>query len=354
MDLRQDQFRYRHILPALLWLCAIFLPGISWAQTTYYEGKVLTILRGGSPGGYGDLQARALIPFLHRYIPGNPTIVIQYMSGAAGRKAANHMYSSVKADGLTVGAVGNGLITGPILGMLGTEYDLARFIYLGSTESGSPTGFVTRKELGLNSLEKLRAATGLRIGAHSVGHITYITGRLTAYLLGLKKPKFVVGYSGPERVAALLTGEVDAGSMSAATATQRPMLAEKVDIHTVFTVPRGRYVPPFSNQMPEIDVFAKTDKERQVLSLYRAFLYPRWLYFLSPGTPQEPVNVLRDAMKKAFSDPGFPKEFKKLTGVIPSPVSWEGIEAAIKDISRDPEVIALYKHMADHRSLPAR
>jgi len=37
-------------------------PGLSMAQSHFYEGKVLTILCGGSAGGYGDLQARALIP----------------------------------------------------------------------------------------------------------------------------------------------------------------------------------------------------------------------------------------------------------------------------------------------------
>jgi tripartite-type tricarboxylate transporter receptor subunit TctC len=149
------------------------LSGTSWAQTPYYQNKNLTILRGGSPGGYGDLQARALIPYLKKYIPGEPTIIIENMPGAAGRRAINHIYSSVKPDGLTIGAVGNVLASGPVLGLAGSNYDLDKLIYLGSTDSGNPTAFVTRKDAGLDSLEKLRAATGLRIGAHSVGHITY-------------------------------------------------------------------------------------------------------------------------------------------------------------------------------------
>ena len=56
------------------------------------------------------------------------------------------------------------LVSGPILGLAGSNYDLDKLIYLGSTESGSPTAFVTRKEAGLDSLEKLRAAAGIRIG----------------------------------------------------------------------------------------------------------------------------------------------------------------------------------------------
>lgn len=351
MELR-NRLRCFRFFGACIFVCA---PAqLSWAQAAYYQGKTITILRGGSPGGYGDLQARALIPFLKKYIPGDPAVMIEHKQGAAGRTAVNYIYSTAKPDGLTIGAVGNVLVSGPILGLAGSNYDLDKLIYLGSTESGSPTAFVTRKDAGFDSLEKLRAATGIRIGAHSVGHITYINGRLAAYLIGLKEPKFVVGYSSPERDVALLQGEVDGGSMSSATIQQNPSMMERVYFHAVITVPKGRYVAPYSRSTPEIDSFARSDKEQRLLSLYRAFDYPRWPYFLPPGTPKELIAILREAMAKAFKDPGFPKEFKKLTGLDPSPIAAEEIDAAIKELPRDPETIALYKHLADHRPMPAR
>jgi tripartite-type tricarboxylate transporter receptor subunit TctC len=139
-----------------------FLVDDARSQTPYYQGKTITILRGGEPGGTGDLQARALIPFLEKYLPGRPKIIVTNMPGAAGRKAANHIYSTVKPDGLTIGAVGAGLVVGPILGLAGTIYDLDKLIYLGSTESGDPYFFLSRKEAGLDTLEKLRSASGLR------------------------------------------------------------------------------------------------------------------------------------------------------------------------------------------------
>ena len=346
--------RRLRFLAVFLSIYACALPSVASAQTAYYQGKTLTILRGGTPGGYGDLQARALIPYLKKYIPGEPTVIIEHKQGAAGRTAINYIYSGAKPDGLMIGAVGNVLVSGPVLGLAGSNYDLDKLIYVGSTESGSPTAFVTRKEAGFDSVEKLRAATGLRIGANSVGHITSINGRLAAYLLGLKEPKFVVGYSSPERDVALLQGEIDGGSMSSATIQQNPSLAEKVHFHTVITVPKGRYIAPYSRATPEIDSFAKSEKEHRLLSLYRAFDYPRWPYILPPGTPKELVNILRDAMAKSFKDAGFAKEFKTLTGVDPSPITAESIEAAIKDVPRDAETIALYKHLADPRPMPPR
>jgi tripartite-type tricarboxylate transporter receptor subunit TctC len=354
MDPRRSAVKRLGFLAALLSIHTCVLAGLCWSQTAYYQGKTLTILRGGSPGGYGDLQARALIPYLKKYIPGEPSIIIEHKQGAAGRTAVNHIYSTAKPDGLTIGAVGNVLVSGPILGLAGSNYDLDKLVYLGSTESGSPTAFVTRKKAGLDSLEKLRTTTGIRIGAHSIGHITYINGRLAAFLLGLKEPKFVVGYSSPERDVALLRGEVDGGSMSSATIQQDPSLTEKVYFHTVITVPKGRYVSPYSRDIPEIDAFAKSEKEHRLLTLYRAFNYPRWPYFLPPATPKELVNILREAMAKSFTDRGFAKEFKKLTGVDPSPITAEGIEASIKELPRDAETIALYKHLADHRPMPPR
>ena len=60
------------------------------------------------------------------------------MPGAAGRKAVNHIYSTAKPDGLAIGAVGAGLVAGQILGLPGSQYDIDKLIYLGSTEAAIP------------------------------------------------------------------------------------------------------------------------------------------------------------------------------------------------------------------------
>ncbi|MBM2805116.1 MAG: tripartite tricarboxylate transporter family receptor, partial [Deltaproteobacteria bacterium] len=74
------------------------------AQAPFYQGKTITIVHGRSAGGSGDFRTRAVVPFLHKYIPGNPTIVHEYMDGAGGRKAANHIFNVARPDGLTIGA----------------------------------------------------------------------------------------------------------------------------------------------------------------------------------------------------------------------------------------------------------
>lgn len=332
------------------------LAGNARGQTPYYQGKIITIVRGGEPGGTGDMQARALIPFLEKHLPGKPKIVVDNMPGAAGRKAANHIYSIAKPDGLTIGAVGAGLVVGPILGLAGTQYDLNKLIYLGSTESGDPYFFLTRKEAGLDTLEKLRAAAGLRIGAQAVGHPIFVSGRLFAYLLGVKEPKMVVGYGGLELDVAFDRGEIDARANGADTILQRGRQAlenERFHVHATITIPKGRFHSLFP-KVPELETFARNDKERQLVNLFRTFLYPRWPYILPPGTPTPIVNTLRGAMAKSFKDPEFHKEFKKLMANDPTPLTGEEVESAIKELPRDPEIVGLYKKLAEQGPIPAR
>lgn len=347
-------------IPALIVALSLILSGSLFeeatAQSHSFQGKTITILRGGRPGGSGDMQARSLIPFLEKYLPGNPKIIIENMPGAAGMKAVNHAYTSVKPDGLTITAVGSGLATGAILGMPGVRYDIDKLIYLGSTESGDPYVFFSRKEAGFDSLDKLRAASGVRIGAQTVGHAIYISGRIFAYVLGLKDPRMVVGFGGPELDVALERGEVDARANSADTLVRRQGAAlEKgaFNIHATLAIPKGKLHPRFTN-VPDLDNLAKSQRERELITLFRNFLYPRWPYVLPPGTPEEIVKTLRAAMVKTFKDPEFPKEFKKLMGSDPTPLTGEEVENAMREIPRDADTIALYKKIAEHGPLPAR
>src|SRR5437773_11718588 len=94
-------------------------PSIALSQLPYYQGKTIKVIRGGQPGGTGDMQARALSPFFRKHIPGEPAIAVENMPGAAGSEAANHIYSTAKPDGFTTGAVGAGLVADPVLGTTG-------------------------------------------------------------------------------------------------------------------------------------------------------------------------------------------------------------------------------------------
>ena len=106
-------------------------------QAPFYQGKTITLIQSGEPGGTGDMRVRAVIPFLHKYIPGIPNIFVEYMPGGGGRKAGNYIFGSARPDGLTLGHVG-GVVANAIQGQAGVQYDLYKFIYLGSPQHREP------------------------------------------------------------------------------------------------------------------------------------------------------------------------------------------------------------------------
>jgi len=334
------------------------MPNLLWAQPDFYHGKLITLVQDSTPGGVGQLRTQALIPVLQKHIPGNPKIVIQFMPGAGGRKAANHLYSMAANDGLTIGRVSSGLVTGAILGLPGVQYDLHKFIYLGSGQSEGSHVFFTRKEAGLNTLDKLKAAKGVRVGGQSVGHSNYVVARLFAWLLDLREPKFVVGFSGAEMDAALLQGELDARANSAETVVQRtPDFIKQgmMHFHGVAEFPRGhRFSHPAFNGLPALHTLATTDREKSVVSMFMAFMQFTQAFVLPPGTPGDRVKIMKDAFRKSLKDPEFHENWKKMTRADASPLMPEELEELVKTIPRDPEDVKLYNVIAGAEPLPKR
>jgi tripartite-type tricarboxylate transporter receptor subunit TctC len=346
----------RWFWPVALTAIVALTPTDALSQANFYQGKTVTVVISTSPGGTGDLRVKALLPFLRKHIPGNPTVLAEYMEGGGGRKAGNYMYRNARPDGLTVGAMGSGVVALQLMGESGVMYDIDKFVYLGAPESVAHQIIYTRKDLGLNSLEKLRGHPGIRIGAQSVGHVSYIAGRFFAYMLDFKEPKFIAGYTAPEVDAALLRGELDARANLATSALRRnPEWLEKgmMDFHAIMEVPLGRKHPRLGH-LPEIASFARTEKEKRLLALWRVFRQVGSPYILPPGTPKERVDILQDAMRKVLKDPEFHREFFKLVNDEVEPLMPEELAKIIRETPRDTEVIDLLKTLSGAGPLPAR
>ena len=336
----------------------LFTGRVAIAQTSFFQGKTVTVLESSAPGGVGSMRTKAVVPFLQKYIPGNPTIVMQYMDGGGGKKAANHIYNTVRPDGLTIGRMSTPFVMQPILGESGILYDIDKVSYLGTSYSGGYHVFLTRKEAGVDSLEKLRAASGLRIGSQSVGHLIYISGRMFAYLIGLKQPRFVTGYNSPELDVAIEQGEIDTRSTVAdALLHEKPQWVEKslMDFHSLIEIPKGRkHTHPRFAKLPDIETFAKSDMDRKLVSMYRTFVGSGNPFIMPPGTPKDRVQILQEAMRKIYRDPEFFKEYTKLTGLKAEPQMPEELEQTIKDMPRDREAVDLFKKLTGPDPLPQR
>jgi len=339
-----------------LFAFSVFTFESALSQTPFYQGKTITLIVGSGAGGMGDIRARALASILASHIPGKPTIVFDYMPGAGGRKAANHFFNSVRPDGLTLLRVSSSIVPYAVLGEKGVQYDIDKFNYLGTTEHRLYYMFFTRKEAGLNSLDKVRAA-GVRIGSSPVGHTGYIQSRIVAYLLDIKAPKIIPGYEGQDLDVAISRGEVDARMATTGTATQMDLLRKgSADFHASIEIPKGYKDDRFAHLgLPDIEQFAKSPKEKKLLDMMRGFRAVGTILMLPPGTPKELVGIMKNAVEKTHADPVFHKEYKKLTGGDePSPLSPDEQAKIVKELPRDAETVQLFKNFSGTAPLPSR
>ena len=166
----------------------------------------------------------------------------------------------------------------------------------------------------------------------------------------------VVGYGGTELDIALVNGEIDARINSPDTLLKRnpEWIANRtVDIHAIMNVPRSLKEETFT-KLPEIDSFAKTERERKLLAMVRAFRQFGSPFILPPNTPKDRVKILQDAIAKTFRDPDFARDYKKFTGDDPTPLFPDEMERMVNKIPRDPETVALFKQLNAAGPLPVR
>jgi hypothetical protein len=174
--------------------------------------------------------------------------------------------------------------------------------------------------------------------------------------MGVTNSKFVTGYTGPELDLAITRREVDGRVTTGETMLVRSrewLDKGLVDVHAGIEIPKGKKNQRFA-QLPELESFAKTEREKKLLEMFRAFRLAGQNFFLPPGTPKDRAQILQDAMRKTLSDPEFYKEFEKLAGDTASPLGPEALEKVIRELPRDPSVVELFTKLAGADPLPAR
>src|SRR4051812_23625905 len=73
----------------------------------FYAGKTITIITSTGAGGSYDLAARTLSRHMPRYLPGQPTMIVQNMPGGGNVVATNHMYNVAAKDGTVIATINN-------------------------------------------------------------------------------------------------------------------------------------------------------------------------------------------------------------------------------------------------------
>ncbi|MBI2090581.1 MAG: hypothetical protein HYT78_17860 [Deltaproteobacteria bacterium] len=322
----------RQLTALLFFLASLWIPGFSHGAA-YYEGKTLTIVVGYKPGGGYDRYARLFQKFLPRYIPGNPTVVIQNMPGANSIIAANHIYSVAKPDGLTIGTFNNGLVIAQLTKVEGVRFDLTKMAWIGSTASDAAI-LAVRADVPHKTVDDLRKAKEpIVIGATGPGSSTYDFPALLKEFAGLNF-KLVPGYSSSSDVM-LAIERKEADGRGGSYASILPFIERGL----VRPMIRTRVVVPEIEKLPVDEDLAASAKGKAIMAvrstpeiIYRPYAAP-------PGTPAETMKILRDAFAKASRDKDLLAEAKKTK----LPIDFVAAEDAVKvvqEVLRQPPEMA--------------
>ncbi|MBI3001796.1 MAG: hypothetical protein HYY46_25555 [Deltaproteobacteria bacterium] len=326
----------------IAWMVCV--PGISAAQSDFYEGKTIRIIVGFSPGGGYDALARMLSRHMPKYIPGRPTIIVENMTGAGSLLAANHIFKVAKPDGLTFGHFSGGFAYSQVMGQPGIEFDVRKFVFVGAV-ARDESAIALTKASGIASMDRWFAAkTPVKLGTTGPG--AFGTDNVIKVIkAALNLPiQIISGYKGTADMRlAVESGEIDGttwGWDSMRGTWQKAIQSGAVKI-VLQAVPK-----PFPDlpQVPLAIDFAKTADAKQLIEF--GIHYPSKItktLALPPGTPSDRGQILRKALQQTVKDPEFIAEADKAKIGL-APVTAEEMRNIVEGIfNLDPAVLAKLK-----------
>jgi tripartite-type tricarboxylate transporter receptor subunit TctC len=293
-------------------IVAALLTGASAsAQESFYKGKTIRFIVAYEPGGGFDVYTRAIARHFGKYVPGNPTTIVENMTGAVGLIAANYVYNQAKPDGLTIGHFVGTLVLQHVLGNEAAKFDGRKFGWLGVPIADHGVCALT-KASGISSLEAwLSAKEPVKMGGHGPGGVTSDTARILREAIGLPV-RIIDGYkcTGPIRLAAE-SGEVAGGCW--AWESMKPTWAKGFETGEVkVLVQTALKVHPELKDVPVAVNFAKTPEARQLLEILdHAYGTSFRSYSTPPGTPSERLQILQKAFLATMREPEFLADAKK-------------------------------------------
>jgi tripartite-type tricarboxylate transporter receptor subunit TctC len=295
-------------LPTLL-VGALLSANAAGAETVeeFYRGKTITMYVGTGVGaGAVSAYPMALGPVIKKYIPGHPNLVVSYMPGAGGIKAASYIYGIAPQDGTAWGFITRGFLLAPLLKIPQAQFDPTRFSWIGSPTRTVSMGLVWNASTEVRTIQDAMRREVV-IGATSIAQDTGIFPRALNRIAGTRF-KIVTGYAGLGAVdLALERGEVQGkvGSTwkSLNSGPSARWVADRlVTVLVQLGVKKAPDIPP---DVPLGLDLAKTPEDRQVLEVLCAPSATGYPSFMGPGVPRERVEAIRSAYLQSLKDPEF-------------------------------------------------
>ncbi len=315
----------------LVLMAACFAANAASAQDAveaFYRGRTVTIVVGSAVGGGFDAYARLVGRHLARFIPGNPTIIVQNIPGAGSNKAAAYVALQAPKDGTVIGAVQAIAVTQPLVSDQPLPHDPSKLLMLGSVNR-SVFFCVVRSDAPVKSFQDAFETEAI-IGTSSEGATLRDYPVFLINVLGVKL-RVIGGYAGSREIMiAMERNEVQGmcGMDWSSFQTQQRDWISKGFARLLAQEDLNGH--PIMNKMgvPLAISFAKTEEDRQVMELiYSQNLFGR-PYFMAPDVPAERVAAMRKAFAAMLADQALLADAQKV-GLDIGPMGGEELQALV-------------------------
>jgi len=328
-----------------MWL---FFTPPAWAQAPFYEGKTITVIAGVSAGSAYDLYARLMAQFMGKHIAGNPSFVVQNMTGAGSIIGANYVYNVSKPDGLTIGAIQPSIYFNQLMKQKEVRYDWAKFGWIGSSDKSDYLLYM-RADLPYKTLADVRKAKEPpKCGSTGAGTSGSYMPKLLEETLGTKFA-IVAGYQGGGEIdLAVERGELHCRAFTVqAYHSREPYFTWRKNGFARILMQTGQTRDARLADVPTLgelmDQFKTPDRERRLVPLVMAATDFGRPIVAPPGTPAERLKILREAFLKTMKDTELLAEAKRKNFDI-TPSTGEELESLAKLVMNQPqEIVARVK-----------
>ena len=309
-------------------------PARAQGAEEFYKGKQIRLVVGTAAGQDYDAWSRLIARHLGRFIPGNPSFVVENMPGAGHILATNYLFNLAPRDGSVIGMVSRNITEAAMTKLPNVRFDPPKFGWIGSPELNHRVLFVNTAA-GIDKVSDLYARdliVGVTGGAQGVTAAPI----LLKNLLGLRL-KIIQGYHSPgDIVLAMARREVDAlvDSIGAPDGARRQWLASG-QMRVLFSMEGD---PVKGLDAPSIFAFTKTERQREVLAFFASSMELGRPFMAPPGVPPERLAVLRRAFDQTAADKAFLQDAAAM-GFEVAPQTGEAIAARIAAIMATPKEI---------------
>jgi hypothetical protein len=133
---------YARLAAVILAATGIWMAPAAAQSPISFKGKTITMLTGDEPGGGTDAAGRLIAIYLHKYLLGEPAVVVQNMPGGSGIAAMNYFVQRTLPDGLTLYMGSISTIDPVVFRNANAHYDPKSFRLIGGLGRGGSVIFV--------------------------------------------------------------------------------------------------------------------------------------------------------------------------------------------------------------------